>query len=230
MQRMHFRAKNAKIYFKPMDFLKRNFYFETEGVLYNSLMHLLSCTSNQQAISKDPFLTVRCGSGWPRSSPFLGPAGPTVLLIWSSYLTLKGVCESVSLCFQSNWSWHPINLKSHTSVALLYHLGLYNSRFFLHQSDMDIWRYFGFRYHSALYIHMQEPSYLGKIVLVSVWFGTLSTQLRTWVNKASQTLLWDDRKLPGDSGEAPIFEWSDWQFHTRCEIFSLLDRKKKLAK
>ena len=77
---------------------------------------------------------------------------------------------------------------------------------------------------------MQEPSYLGKIVLVSVWFGTLSTQLRTWVNKASQTLLWDDRKLPGDSGEAPIFEWSDWQFHTRCEIFSLLDRKKKLAK
>ena len=32
-QRMQVLAKNAKIYLKPTDFLKRNFYFETEGVL-----------------------------------------------------------------------------------------------------------------------------------------------------------------------------------------------------
>jgi hypothetical protein len=32
MQRMQFRAKSAKNDLKPMNFLKRNFYFETEGV------------------------------------------------------------------------------------------------------------------------------------------------------------------------------------------------------
>jgi hypothetical protein len=32
MQRMQFRAKSAKNDIKPMDFLKCNFYFETEGV------------------------------------------------------------------------------------------------------------------------------------------------------------------------------------------------------
>jgi hypothetical protein len=36
MQHMQFRAKSAKFYLKPTawptDFLKRNFYFETEGV------------------------------------------------------------------------------------------------------------------------------------------------------------------------------------------------------
>ena len=35
----------------------------------------------------------------------------------------------------------------------------------------------------------------------------------------------DDPKLPGDSGEIPISEWSGWQFDTRYEIFSLLDGK-----
>ena len=33
MRCTQFRAKNAKNDLKPMDFLKRNFYFETEGVL-----------------------------------------------------------------------------------------------------------------------------------------------------------------------------------------------------
>ena len=32
MQHTKFRAKNAKNDLKPTDFLKRNFYFETEGV------------------------------------------------------------------------------------------------------------------------------------------------------------------------------------------------------
>jgi hypothetical protein len=37
MQRTQFRAKNAKNDLKPMNCLKRNFYFETEGVItYNS--------------------------------------------------------------------------------------------------------------------------------------------------------------------------------------------------
>jgi hypothetical protein len=39
----------------------------------------------------------------------------------------------------------------------------------------------------------------------------------------------DDLKLPGDSREVPVSEWSGWQFASRYEIFSLLDRK-KLAK
>ena len=37
----------------------------------------------------------------------------------------------------------------------------------------------------------------------------------------------DDRKLPGDSGEVPISEWSGWEFESGCEVFSLLDGKKK---
>ena len=36
----------------------------------------------------------------------------------------------------------------------------------------------------------------------------------------------DDPKLPGDSGEAPISEWSGWRFDSHCEIFSLLDGEK----
>ena len=39
----------------------------------------------------------------------------------------------------------------------------------------------------------------------------------------------EDPKLPGDSGEVPISEWSGWRFDSRCDILSLLDRK-KLAK
>ena len=35
MQRMQFRAKSAKNDLKPTDFLKHNFYFETEGVCNN---------------------------------------------------------------------------------------------------------------------------------------------------------------------------------------------------
>jgi hypothetical protein len=38
----------------------------------------------------------------------------------------------------------------------------------------------------------------------------------------------DDLKLPGDSGEVPIFEWSGWRSDSCCEIFSLLDGKNKL--
>ena len=34
MQCMHFHAKSAKNDLKTTDFLKRNFYFETEGVTY----------------------------------------------------------------------------------------------------------------------------------------------------------------------------------------------------
>jgi hypothetical protein len=33
MQRTQFRAKSAKNDLKPTDFVQRNFYFETEGVL-----------------------------------------------------------------------------------------------------------------------------------------------------------------------------------------------------
>ena len=37
----------------------------------------------------------------------------------------------------------------------------------------------------------------------------------------------DDPKLPGDSGEVPIFVHSGWLFDFCFEIFSLLDPKKK---
>ena len=40
----------------------------------------------------------------------------------------------------------------------------------------------------------------------------------------------DDPKLPGDSGEVPVFEWSGWWFDFQCEIFSLLDGKKNKSK
>ena len=39
-------------------------------------------------------------------------------------------------------------------------------------------------------------------------------------------LVWDDLKLPYDSGEESISEWSGWQFDSYCEIFSLLDGKR----
>jgi hypothetical protein len=35
----------------------------------------------------------------------------------------------------------------------------------------------------------------------------------------------DDPKLPGDSGEVSIYEWSSWRFDFRCEIFSRLNGK-----
>ena len=37
----------------------------------------------------------------------------------------------------------------------------------------------------------------------------------------------DDPKLPGDSGDIPISEWSGWQFDSHCKIFSLLDIKEQ---
>jgi hypothetical protein len=40
----------------------------------------------------------------------------------------------------------------------------------------------------------------------------------------------DDPKLPRDSGEVPISEWSGWQFNFRCEIFSLLDGRIQLGR
>ena len=36
-----------------------------------------------------------------------------------------------------------------------------------------------------------------------------------------QRVVQDDPKLPGDSGEVPISEWSGWQFNSRCEIYFL---------
>ena len=33
----------------------------------------------------------------------------------------------------------------------------------------------------------------------------------------------DDLKLPGDSEEVPISEWSGWWFDSHCEIFFVLD-------
>lgn len=39
--------------------------------------------------------------------------------------------------------------------------------------------------------------------------------------------VWDEPKLPGDSGQVLIDEWSGWLFKSCCEIFSLIDKKKK---
>ena len=40
----------------------------------------------------------------------------------------------------------------------------------------------------------------------------------------------DDPKLLGDSGEeVPNSEWSGWRFDSRCEIFSLFDKKTSLG-
>ena len=49
MQCMQFRAKSAKNDLKPTDFLKRNFYFETEGVLLTSSMHPIARWSGKNA-------------------------------------------------------------------------------------------------------------------------------------------------------------------------------------
>ena len=35
---------------------------------------------------------------------------------------------------------------------------------------------------------MQKPSYLGKIALVSIWFGMVLIQLITWIYKDTVTL------------------------------------------
>ena len=35
----------------------------------------------------------------------------------------------------------------------------------------------------------------------------------------------DDPKLPGDSEEVPISEWSGWRLDFHCEIFSLYEPK-----
>ena len=44
----------------------------------------------------------------------------------------------------------------------------------------DIWGYFCFQYYLDLYI-MQEPSYSSKIILVSIWFRMVVTQITTRV-------------------------------------------------
>ena len=36
----------------------------------------------------------------------------------------------------------------------------------------------------------------------------------------TKQMIWDDHKLPGDSEEVPISEWSGWRFDSRCEISS----------
>jgi hypothetical protein len=42
----------------------------------------------------------------------------------------------------------------------------------------------------------------------------------------SSTEVRADPKLPGDSGEVPISEWSGWRSDSCYEIFSLFDGKK----
>ena len=41
MQRTQFRAESVKYDLKPTDFLKYNFYFETEGVQSSSVAHTI---------------------------------------------------------------------------------------------------------------------------------------------------------------------------------------------
>jgi hypothetical protein len=43
MHRTQFRAKSAKNYLKHTGFLKRNFYFETEGVFVNRKIQAVGC-------------------------------------------------------------------------------------------------------------------------------------------------------------------------------------------
>ena len=47
---------------------------------------------------------------------------------------------------------------------------------------MDIWHHCCSRYHLGLYT-MQELSYLGIIILLSIWFRIKLTQIMTWMNK-----------------------------------------------
>jgi hypothetical protein len=42
--------------------------------------------------------------------------------------------------------------------------------------------------------------------------------------------VWNDPKLPGDNGEVPILNGVVGGLILRCEIFSLLDKKNKLAR
>ena len=61
MQHTQFRAKNAKNDLKPTDFLKCNFYFETEGVCFKELglhvncMHVDCFRSNSQHDWRHPY-------------------------------------------------------------------------------------------------------------------------------------------------------------------------------
>ena len=57
---------------------------------------------------------------------------------------------------------------------------------------------------------------------INFWFQILSC---TWYILYVRTQVRDDPKLLVDSGEVPISKWSDWWFHSRYEIFSLLDGK-----
>ena len=73
MQHTKFRAKNAKNDLKPTDFLKRNFYFETEGVFArldkNVGLTLVLVTLHrniQLVLSK----TIRIGGIHGRGTPF----------------------------------------------------------------------------------------------------------------------------------------------------------------
>jgi hypothetical protein len=51
MQRMQFRAKSAKNDLKPTNFLKYNFYFETEGVHWKR--HTIQRDNTRHLISND---------------------------------------------------------------------------------------------------------------------------------------------------------------------------------
>ena len=74
-------------------------------------------------------------------------------------------------------------------IFIWYYLGICREDFpFFDSSRVWIFEeFFVFRYRSGLYI-IQESSYLGAIVLVSIWLGMVWTQIIAWVYKVSLTL------------------------------------------
>jgi hypothetical protein len=57
IQHTQFRAKSAKNDLKPTDFLKRNFYFETEGVNVRS-SHIMSMVMKVTVIPSSPMAII----------------------------------------------------------------------------------------------------------------------------------------------------------------------------
>ena len=43
-------------------------------------------------------------------------------------------------------------------------------------------------------------------------------------------LVWDNPKLPGDSGDIPISKWSGWRFDSCYEIISVRDGENQLGR
>ena len=76
-------------------------------------------------------------------------------------------------------------------------------------------------------IHVFDPNYM---MGAAMSIGGTNRSQELWGQHLVDFSGGDDPKLRGYSGEVPIYEWSGWQFDSCCEIFSILDRKKKLAK